>query len=118
MVSLRDFGVAKPLSAIMRMGNEDGRTEMTFGDDYIEVSHDKFWGMIYHHKFNVHPDPKQYETEWKNLNDMSTFARTTHGYLTPGEWHKATPPERFFIARRFAALIESAPERNPKGESK
>jgi len=102
----------------MRMGNEDGRTEMTFGDDYIEVSHDKFWGMIYHHKFDVHPDPKQYETEWKNLNDMSTFARTTHGYLTPGEWHKATPPERFFIARRFAALIESAPERNPKGESK
>ena len=90
---------------------------MVFGDGYIEVSHDKFWGMIYHHKLNVHPFPGKHEKEWKNLNDMSTFARTTHGYLTP-KHHPDTPPERFFIARRFAALIESAPERNPKGESK
>ncbi len=85
---------------------------------FIEVSRDKFWGMIYHYKLNVHPDPGKHETEWKNLNDMTTFARTTHGYLTPGEWCKTTPPERFFIAKRFANLIESAPERNPKGEKR
>lgn len=89
--------------------------DLYFQSHFIEVAKNKFWGVIYHHKLNVHPYPLSYRTEWQNLNDGTVFAHTTHGYMT--SCHDPTiPPERFFISRRYAGLIESAPERNPKGK--
>lgn len=82
---------------------------------FIEVTKSKFMGVIYHHRLNVHPSPNKYDTEWKDLTDRTTFAKTTHGWLT-NTYDPKTPPERFFISRKYARLIESAPDYKPKGE--